>query len=150
MILRDRLAKSTYGRDLLGFIDGHVLYHVKDWGNDDSGDKANNRPSDREVASSMGDADVVTSMRLGSNPARHDLLIDIDRPCWLIPSTTPGHYHLYVSVKGGIDPTVYGKLLDALANANVIEVGYAGASQARGFTSVRLPWIQKVRGKVPD
>lgn len=149
MITRDRLTKTDYGRSLLGFIGGHILYRVKDWGNDDSGDKANNRPSDREVVASEGDADVVTSLRLGGD--KHDLLIDIDRPCWLIPSTTPNHYHLYVSVKDGIESQTYADLLAALANANVIESGYAGASVARGFTSVRLPWVAKKNtNKVPD
>lgn len=150
MISRDRLTKTQYGRDFLNFMGGHVLYRVKDWGNDDSDDKDNNRPSDREVVAHERDADVVTSLREGSDPPLHDVVIDIDRPCWLIPSTTPNHYHLYVSVDGGIEPTTYSKLLDALANAGVIEQGYAGASNARGFTSARLPWVEKIKRKVPN
>lgn len=147
MITRERLKRSEYGRGLL--YENLIPYFVKDWGNDDSDDKASNRPSDREEASSLNEANVITSLRTDElSFDQHALVIDIDHPSWLIPSTTPGHYHLYVDVS--IESHTYWKLLDALAKAGVIESGYAGASKDRGFTSVRLPWVEKVKGKVPD
>ena len=62
-------------------------------------------------------------------------------PAWLIPSSTPGHSHLYVDVS--IREDAYFQLLDALANAGVIQRGYADASKRRGGTALRLPWIKK-------
>jgi hypothetical protein len=37
----------------------------------------------------------------------------------------------------------YKRLLVALADAGVIEHGYANVSVARRFTALRLPWIKK-------
>lgn len=149
MITRERLERTEYGRGLLSLYKRLTPYFVKDWGNDDSDDKSNNRSSDREKVTSVDRANVMTSLHredfLGET---HALVLDIDHDSWLMPSTTPGHYHLYVDVE--IEPDKYWALLDALAEAGVIERGYAGASKQRGFTSVRLPWIEKVKGKVPD
>jgi hypothetical protein len=48
-----------------------------------------------------------------------------------------------VDVPGGISQGYYESLLNALANAGVIERGYASASIERGFSCVRLPWVKK-------
>ena len=78
----------------------------------------------------------------GPNPEReHALLLDLDVPAYLVPSSTPGHSHLYVDVR--IPESKYMKLLEALGNAGVIEDGYVVASQARGGTALRLPWVKK-------
>lgn len=147
MITRERLSRSGYGRALLDLYKWLTPYFVSDWGNNDSDDKSNNRPSDRKEVSSLDEANVITSLHNDDdNGVRHALVLDIDHPSWLIPSTTPGHYHLYVDVPDGIPSDDYDALLIALANARVIEAGYAGASRARGFTSVRLPWITKEKG----
>lgn len=150
MITRERLNKSEYGRGLLKFLDRLVPYNVTDWGNDDSDSRDQNRVGDREQVATLDEANVVSSRlthdSVGFETTRHALVIDIDHPSWLIPSTTPGHYHLYVDTPSGIKREDYDALLDALANAGVIEAGYAGASKARGYTSVRLPWVQKEKG----
>ncbi len=154
MITRERLERSEYGRSLLALFSRQELYEVTDWGNDDSDDKMHNRVGDRRHVTHLGmdNANVVTSLIADSGrtfdngETIHTLVLDIDHPAWLMPSTTPGHYHLYIDVPGGIPVVAYSNLLDALANARVIEAGFAGASKARGFTSVRLPWIQKEKG----
>lgn len=159
MITRQRLGSSTYGAGYLELIIMKLrLYHVIDWGNDDSQTKGENRPGDRAFVTALQDANVVTSRHIEVDPldafgeegghagARHALVLDIDHPSWLMPSTTPGHFHLYVDVPGGITNEKYTTLLTALADAGVIEWGYASASIARGWTSVRLPWIQKEKG----
>lgn len=77
---------------------------------------------------------------------KHHVLIDIDRPCALIPSTSNDHYHLYIqmgSMGDGLDWPDYAELLRALAKAGVIEQGYADVSIRRKATFVRLPWIRK-------
>jgi hypothetical protein len=92
-------------------------------------------------------ANIVTSRLIdggpSSGPVRHAVVLDIDHPTWLVKSTTPGHFHLYIDVPGGVPHNIYMNLLNMLLAAGVIEPGYAKASQKRGFTSVRLPWIKK-------
>lgn len=62
-------------------------------------------------------------------------------PAFVVPSTTPGHGHLYVDKAMTWD--TYQDLLGALVDAGVLEPGYVGASEARGWTCVRLPWVRK-------
>lgn len=72
----------------------------------------------------------------------HSPVLDIDFPARLVPSTTEGHFHLYLD---GLTMRweTYAKLLEALAEAGVIEDGYAGASISRESTYVRLPHVRK-------
>ncbi len=159
MITRERLATSVYGARYLELINQKLRkFKVIDWGNDDSQTKGENRPGDRVQSDSLVNANVVSSRHIEDDPleymtgegehagARHALVLDIDHPTWLMPSTAPDHYHLYVDVPGGITNEKYNALLTALADAGVIEWGYASASIARGWTSVRLPWIAKEKG----
>ena len=75
-----------------------------------------------------------------SHPS-HVLAIDLDVPAYLVPSSTRGHSHLYVDVK--IPHHRYMALLSALADAGVIERGYAEVSIKRGHSDLRLPWVEK-------
>jgi hypothetical protein len=59
----------------------------------------------------------------------------------LIPSTTPGHYHLILDVN--LPWPKYGRLLLLLADAGIIERGYAKASIQKQFSAIRPPWIKK-------
>jgi hypothetical protein len=75
------------------------------------------------------------------NSPAHRPILDIDYEAELVPSSTPGHYHLY------LDKTVghaeYMKFLKAAAEAGIVQWGYYEASEKRGASSVRLPWIKK-------
>lgn len=132
-----REATDKNGSGLLTLFSRLLAYKILNW-NQSSDDPSDN---DREQVE-LDRADVITSLLRGSD--RHVLVIDIDHPAWLVKSTTEGHFHLYVDVPYGIPSDIYFNLLDALANANVIEGGYMRASIQRGFTSLRLPWIKKV------
>lgn len=77
------------------------------------------------------------------NTGKHRPVLDIDFPVHVVPSSTPGHFHLYLDKQ--MDHDRYMRLLTALAEAELIEPGYSGVSHARGYTSVRLPWIRKDR-----
>jgi hypothetical protein len=72
---------------------------------------------------------------------QHRLVIDLDVPAHLEPSTTPGNSHLYIDVPMGW--RTYSRLLDALAAASIIEYGYNRASQRQNQTFVRLPGVKK-------
>lgn len=93
------------------------------------------------------DPNVVTSAHNQSEKkTTHALLLDLDVPAYLVPSSTPGHSHLYVDVE--IDHDRWKLLIHALADAGVIEKGYAEASINRGASYLRLPWVKKQEGEV--
>lgn len=85
-------------------------------------------------------AQVITS-RVADKEKVHKLLLDIDIPAQLIPSSTPGHSHLYIDKE--MSEEAWSTLLFALSSAGIIEPGYMRASISRGFTALRLPWIKK-------
>lgn len=118
------------------------MFKVTNWDEDSS---VTYSQEVREPARDIADANIATSIRedVGDVHAKpvHALLIDLDIPAWLVPSSTPGHSHLYVDV--AIQQDAYFRLLDALANAGVIQRGYADSSKARGGTALRLPWVKK-------
>jgi hypothetical protein len=95
--------------------------------------------TDQEVVG-VPEANILTSDVLGK-PGVHKLVLDIDLPAKLVPTTTPGHWHLYIDHE--MPWEAYVKVIDALAEAGVIEKGYARASKLRGYTSVRPPWLPK-------
>jgi hypothetical protein len=101
--------------------------------------------NDYEFTDDPNDAHVVTSLVTGADPVEvpdmHKLVLDIDLPAKLLPSSTEGHFHLFIDKE--IPKGPYFDLLRALHAAGIIEDGYLGASEQRGFTSVRLPWIKK-------
>ena len=72
----------------------------------------------------------------------HYPCIDIDIPIRLVPSSTPGHSHLYVDAPYQWDD--YVELLEALTEAGIVEVGYFDASVKQGGTTVRMPHVKKV------
>ena len=97
-----------------------------------------------EMVNDIAKANLISSIDPGTqpgDPATHRPVLDLDFPAALVPSSTPGHFHLYLDVE--ISDDDYWRMLYALADAGVLEHGYVRACQSRGFTSVRLPWIKK-------
>lgn len=72
----------------------------------------------------------------------HAPAIDIDLPCRLVESSTPGHFHLYIDHLVSWDK--YKAVLASLADAGIVEQGYYEASVARGASYLRKPGIEKV------
>lgn len=123
--------------NVLNLIANLRLFKVTKWDEDSN---VTYSKEEREPATSIAEANVSTSIREDAAD-RHALLLDLDVPAWLIPSSTEGHSHLYVDVS--IPTAAYFALLDALADAGVIQRGYANSSKRRGGTALRLPWIKK-------
>lgn len=123
--------------NVLSLLANLRLFRVTKWDEDSS---VTYSQEEREPATSIAEANVSTSIREDAKDS-HALLLDLDVPAWLIPSSTEGHSHLYVDVK--IPTSTYFHLLDALADAGVIQRGYANSSKHRGGTALRLPWIKK-------
>jgi len=98
----------------------------------------------REVVTELSEANVVSSIvpRPSEMSERtHRPVLDLDIPAFLVPSSTPGHSHLYID--HDVPDDVFWRLCDALAEAGILQEGYVSASKSRGYTSVRLPWIKK-------
>ncbi len=72
----------------------------------------------------------------------HAPALDIDFPARLVPSRTKGHFHLYLDEE--LPWEKYKKLLEALAEAGIIEHGFAQASIKRGYSSLR--WSYEKQG----
>ncbi len=101
---------------------------------------------ERDVVVSKAAGNVISSRIVDSfDPATgeymHAPVLDIDFPAALIPSSTPGHFHLYLDKP--MTWTQYERILKALALGDVIEQGYREASRARKATFVRDPEIVK-------
>lgn len=97
---------------------------------------------DRETAD-LDDANVVSSELTGFPRNRHAVILDIDYAAYVVPSSTPGHNHLYLDVPGGVAHDDYMELLAALSKCGVVEPGYAEVSIKRGHSDLRLPWVSK-------
>lgn len=123
--------------NVLSLLANLRLFKVTKWDEDSN---VTYSREEREPATSIADANVSTSIREDADDC-HALLLDLDVPAWLVPSSTEGHSHLYVDVK--IPTPTYFRLLDALADAGVIQPGYANSSKHRGGTALRLPWVKK-------
>ena len=137
------------------FLAGQTCFVVEHWGGSSSGDMS---MADRATGNLL-EAHVVSSkVRLEPIPAGdelwnaepfvpdlHKVVLDIDHLAWLIPSSTPGHSHLYVDI-----PPVrwddYVAFMQAAAKIGLVEQGYVDAAIRRGHSDVRLPWVQKGDG----
>jgi len=117
-------------------IEGQLYCNVKNWHDSASGESGLNET----ITTDITKGNVITSM-IADKVTHHKLIIDLDLPAKLVPSTTEGHFHLYVDHE--IEKDAYFNLLNALVRAGLVEPGYVSASESRGYTAVRLPWVKK-------
>lgn len=103
--------------------------------------------SDDGKTVSEQEANIITSELVGQRSAvsndlsLHAPVLDIDFGAQLIPSSTPGHFHLYFEKAMTWDN--YCGLLKALGDVGILEAGYVKASLRRGYSSVRKPGVYK-------
>lgn len=88
------------------------------------------------VPSDQQNANLVSSLLTTGN---HAPAIDLDVPCQLVASRTPGHFHLYIDVE--MPWKAYRKILRAMARAGVVQGGYYLASKNRKASFLRPPSI---------
>jgi len=74
-------------------------------------------------------------------PGTHKPVLDIDMPVKAIPSSTEGHFHLYIDKEMSWDN--YVKLMKVMAEVGILEEGYVNASISREYSACRLPWVKK-------
>lgn len=124
-------------RDLLGKLSAHRLFS---W---TSGYAPQDAPTTELGVPDLDRADVVSSAyRDGSG---HALLLDCDYPVHVVGSATPGKHHVYFETPAPLSTAALIEINLVLAKHGVIEEGYAGASNRRGYNSLRLPWKPKGR-----
>lgn len=104
-------------------------------------DKDYATPDNEPVVADIAKATCVTSEAVDREGV-HYPVIDIDHPCTLIESTTPGHFHLYIDK--ALPWEAYLELLDVMSRFGIVERGYYYAAERRGYTAVRLPWVKKL------
>lgn len=115
----------------------HVTYHVPAFDAQGYGS-----PNEDRTAAPIHMSNVLSSeISDGANRGQHTLALDIDLPTVLIPSSTPGHFHLLIDHP--MSWATYTEILEVLGRAGILEGGYVSASVGRGHTSIRLPWIRK-------
>lgn len=78
----------------------------------------------------------------------HRPALDIDFPCELVPSSTPGCFHLYIDK--GVSTEQYMNLLEALANAGICQTFWANRARTDGQSFLRPPWVKKPKRENPD
>lgn len=74
-------------------------------------------------------------------PGTHKPVLDIDMPVKVIPSSTEGHFHLYIDKEMPWED--YVKLMNVMAEVGILEPGYVRASTTRKYSACRLPWVKK-------
>jgi hypothetical protein len=101
------------------------------------------RETDRYKVTAEDEANLVGSLIEGARDGvgLHAPVLDLDFPARLVPSTTEGHFHLYLDVP--MTWRTYHDLLLALGRAGVLEPNYVAASLARRQTFVRKPGVVK-------
>jgi hypothetical protein len=72
---------------------------------------------------------------------RHRILLDIDFPAALIPSSTPGHSHLYIDKQLTQDEME--KLVFTLHEVGLLADGNANQWHKFKAQFLRLPWVKK-------
>jgi hypothetical protein len=77
----------------------------------------------------------------------HMPVLDIDFPAHLEPSTTEGHFHLYLD--RAMEQDSLFKLMDVMCEVGLLEPGYVAAAKIRGYSSCRLPWVRKPESPAP-
>lgn len=119
---------------LPSFVRGHQLATIPKGETSDD-----DYESEHVQTEQIAEADIVLS--IDKETGYHRPVLDIDFPLHTVPSSTPGHFHLYFDKP--MPWAKYKRLIHALADAGIIEDGYASVSLDRQYTSVRLPWVKK-------
>jgi hypothetical protein len=128
--------KMFYSHPAIDSLHRKWLFWTKEWVSDDY---ASWQVDTEKFTDKITQADMVSSRLAVGN--QHAPVLDLDVPVHLVPSTTPGHNHLYIDVP--MSWRQYKRILNALAAGGVIEDQYAKMSIKRGYSAVRLPWKSK-------
>jgi len=96
-------------------------------------------PPLKAVDATLDVANLVSSLIQDSQ--MHAPVLDIDFPCALAPSSTPGHWHLYIDA--AMPWHVYKQLLCAMREAGLLQDGFVNNALSARQSTVRPPWVRK-------
>jgi hypothetical protein len=77
----------------------------------------------------------------GYGAGAHMPVLDLDMDVMLLPSSTPGHHHLYIYKP--MPWPEYSLLMNILAHVGILQPGYVRASHTRIESFLRTPWTRK-------
>lgn len=111
---------------------------------DDPEVNPNYADDNRYEVADLNSANLISSeLAYASLKGDHMPVLDIDYDAHLEPSSTPGHFHLYLNRT--ITWEQYKKLLDVMGEIGLLEPGFVKLSKERGASYVRKPGHKKVR-----
>jgi hypothetical protein len=84
---------------------------------------------------------VISSDRYIGHYVAHKPVLDLDMDVLVLPSSTPGHHHLYID--RAMPWNEYSLLLNVLAHVGILQDGYVRASHHRSESFLRTPWTRK-------
>lgn len=118
-----------------------TLWHTDKLDRDSAGslEEALAQPqTERVQVDDPADANLISSL---TEDGLHAPVLDLDLPHTYVPSSTPGHGHLYLDVEIPWDQ--YVALLAVLHDAGIIQTGFFYWSLRRQATFVRTPDVSK-------
>lgn len=137
--LFDSMAKAMVERfapepELPPFMVGHELSFIEDL--DKQEYVADN---EHKTVEGLDEANLISSKVKGTS--RHKVILDLDFDAALLPSSTPGHHHLYLDKE--LTKEQMETLLFALLDAGIIAVGNMNQWLKFKAQYLRLPWVKK-------
>jgi hypothetical protein len=127
--------------ELPTFVADHQMYKVS--GLDDVTDYGPS--SDNNVEVRGYETDEVALANLVSSKVKrshsHRPIIDIDFPAALVPSSTPGHSHLYLDKK--MSEKDFAALVEVMHRVGIIADGNLNQWDRHCALFVRTPWVKK-------
>jgi hypothetical protein len=99
-----------------------------------------------EPAENFETANLISSKIKGTK--KHKVILDLDFDAALIPSSTPGHSHLYLDIDLTEDQME--KLVGVLHEVGIIAQGNVNQWDRFKALFLRLPWIKKSEGATED
>lgn len=93
------------------------------------------------IVASLAEANLIDS-RVPGKEGLHRPIFDFDGiECTLIPSSTPGNFHLYLEKEVEFDKFL--KVLEAMVEAGLIQRGFHQLTRLRGAAYARKPGVKK-------
>lgn len=119
---------------------GRTIHRIRfaDNGNFPRGEYGGVQEPSRVSVENVEQANLVSSL---IKDGIHAPAIDLDFPAYLVPSTTAGHFHLYIEKE--MRWKDYKKLLDTLLEVGLINRGWYDISVKFEQTYLRLPHVKK-------
>lgn len=127
--------------ELPPFMVGHELVNVENINEP-------GYPEDRDhiPTENLDEANVISSKVKGTT--RHKVIIDLDFDAALLPSSTPGHHHLYLDKE--LTAPQMEQLIYCLYEVGIIAQGNINQWHRFKALFLRLPWIKKTDLEVDD